>query len=1107
MQRARIALTLTCWACVAAAQSTLGTIAGAVHDASGAAVSDASLTLRNLDENTRFQAASAADGLYEFLNLKPGRYTVTAEKAGFATAETGEIVLDARHTKAANFALEVAPHTDSLLIAASVPAVDVDDGTLADSKTFEQITRLPMNYRASNNNSPLVAVFTEPGVKTDTVQRLSLSGGMPPEVEISVDGISAVNIAGNSQNYGMTPSAEMIGEFLVTSVNNSAEFGQMGDITMVTRGGTNQWHGSLLWYQQNRALDATIYGASAKQAKVFNTFGGSLSGPAMIPRLYDGHNRTFFFIDYEGTRRPQTLLQQMSVPSRGMESGDLTGVPGGAAVDPLNGAPFPANRIPSTRISSVSQKLLTSWYPAPNQGPGAAYNYLLLGPANSNMNGYDARLDHTIGSAQRVFARWSSNSDLALSPGYLLPASTFQSINRNLVLSHTYSLHPNLSNEFRFGFSIFRDIQDFPVRGSDAVASLGLVGLNLTSAGASGGFPVFDFSDGTGFTTIGSPRSTASESRLFQYTEKLQWIRSRHTIDFGADVRRVGYRATLHAGGCADDFGCFTFSSGSFSGNAFADLLLGLPTTSDYASLGPNIHEFETNAGFFAQDTWRLSRRLTLDLGLRWEVHPPFEEGDGNIANFDRQTGSLIIPDHSLPPAPSFLAAINACSLTQVQPCTSVLRASQAGLPEGLRRTDYRNWNPRFGLAWQPWGDAKTVVRGGIGRFTQSLLGWFAFGPTGIATSDVRTFNNYQGPATPPLFTFPNVSPPLDNLGTIATETFAYGVDPTLKDPHSFQWNVTLEREMPWKALLRASYVGVQTVGLPVPVDFNQVPASAVPFSPARRPYSNWADVFSMEGIGYSNYQAMHLEISRRFHHDLFVQASYVLSKDLGEVGTLGRVNFPTEFQQVAVSDRFDTRYDRGNLGGARRSQFLLSALVPLPVGRGRALGANWRGWKQQLLGGWELSTISLVQSGPYLTPTISVGSDQSNTDVLDRGVSARPDRIGNGSLSDPTAQQYFDPAAFVRVPKGAGRFGNAGAGILEGPGTVAIAGGLSKTFRLSERFRLRTEATFINLPNHPNFNAPNSNVSSPLFGKLTSVQSVQGAGNRTGQLGARLDF
>jgi hypothetical protein len=308
---------------------------------------------------------------------------------------------------------------------------------------------------------------------------------------------------------------------------------------------------------------------------------------------------------------------------------------------------------------------------------------------------------------------------------------------------------------------------------------------------------------------------------------------------------------------------------------------------------------------------------------------------------------------------------------------------------------------------------------------------------------------------------------------------------------------------------MRVSYVASQTSGLEKFADLNQVPASATPYSRSRTPYPVWLSVKSFENLGFTNYQSLQTEVSRRFRAGLYFQAAYTLAKQLGNAGNTATSDFPPEtpFGGVPI-DRFNTRTDRGDFGASRRHRFVLTAIFPLPVGKGRAFGTRLHGLAQTIAGGWDLSTVTLIQSGPYQTPTMSVNLDRSNTNLAGRTGIARPDRIGDGNLSDPTPNRYYDITAFSAPPIGAGRFGNAGTGILRAPGTIAVAAGLSKTFAVTEKVRLRIEGTFTNLPNHPNFFQPVVNISNPIaFGKLTSVQSSENSGNRTGQVGVRVEF
>jgi carboxypeptidase family protein len=1093
------------------AQSTFGTIVGTVKDSSGAAVPAAAIDVQELDNNTTQTAVSNDEGLYELLDLKPGRYLITATKSGFSTFTVPEMILPGRETVRADIRLEPAPVKESVVVTGVAAILNTENGTISDTKSFRQITELPLNYRGVTT-SPLAALMTVPGVQQDLVNHPSIGGGLPAQIEYSLDGISTANIRTFGPLSEMYMSTEMLSEFKVISVNNSAEYGQMGDVTVITRGGANQLHGSALWYHQNAALDATIYGAPEKQAKVYNTFGGSFSGPVYLPKLYRGRDRTFFFLDYEGNRKPSTVLQQLSVPTASMRAGDLNGVPGGSAVDPLSGAPFAGNIIPTTRINSVAHTLLAKFYPLPNYNPGGTTNadYRPLVPNIVDTDGYDVRIDHVLSSRQQIFGRWTWKKISSLRSNGLLPPSNNDDRYRNLIFSHNFILRPNLINESRFGFSLFLHREQFPILGADAVAALGLQGLNLSNARGTGGFPLFDFSDGTGFYGIGHSRDGPLGSRTWQFTDNLSWIRGRHSMRLGADVRHIGWESVLSFGG-GDDFGTFGFRQGAFSGNAFADLLLGLPYVSEYGLIGPNLNEAANHFHFYGQDEWRVNNRLTVNFGLRWTLHPPMIEASGNITNFDTATGNIIVPDHTLPAAPGFLEGVNACpgTITTI-PCTKIITASQAGLDPGLRRTYYGNWAPRVSFAWRPFANNNTVVRSGFGEFTQTILGQTAYGPTGIHTTDLRDSFNYQGPGIAPRFVLPLVASGPFALPQPGTEFFGYGMDLNYKDPRSYQWNFTLEHAVASRTTLRLSYVGMHSVGLNELVSYQQEHASTKPYSQSDRPYPAMGGIQMWENIGFASYEALQAEVERRFSRGLFFQASYAYSKNIGNAGSFrggqGNLLFPPEALPNQITDRFNTRLDRGNLAGSRPNRFLFTGIYELPWGKARKFANQLRPFANALLGGWDVSTIVLLESGPFQTALIGGRFDQSHSTL--NGRNGRPDRIGDGNLPNPTPDRWYDITAFEPTPKGAGRFGDSGVGILRGPGIATVAAGLFKSFSITEKLRMRIEGTFTNIANHPNFYPPPTQVDSPVsFGKITQVQSQENSGNRVGQVAARLDW
>jgi hypothetical protein len=530
----------------------------------------------------------------------------------------------------------------------------------------------------------------------------------------------------------------------------------------------------------------------------------------------------------------------------------------------------------------------------------------------------------------------------------------------------------------------------------------------------------------------------------------------------------------------------------------------------------PDVDGRTVQTGLYAQDEWQLGRRLTVNAGLRWQLNPAFKEQLGDLANFDPALNAMVVPEKlltTLGPTAGFLQSFNSCSLpgrNTALACTQFLTASQAGLPQGLRNLYWKNFQPRASFAYRPFASNKTVVRAGFGIFTIFNLGQLSFNNSGNPTSSVHTYANNIGGQ--PLFVFPQTAPP--NQGTtFGGGTLNQGVDPNYRDPQSAQWNVTLEQELNPTTSVRLSYVGMNSYRLGVTEDLNQIPPSTTPYTAnpyvdPRAPYQNWFALLSSENAGFANYQALEVEGNHRMAGGLFFQANYTWAKNLSDAQGDAPSGFsPEVLYGTPVSDRFDLAANRGNVAGARRHRFLLTGTYQLPFGKGR----NWATHSSLLngiVGGWDLNTIVLIESGPWLTPIISSALDQSNTDINARGTILRPDLSGNPIPANQTSGAYYNLSAFAPTPAGAGRIGDAGVGTLEGPGTIAVNVGLSKTFLLTERFKLRFESTFTNVLNHTNFAPPATNVSNAAtFGVLQTAQIAENGGNRTGQLALRLDF
>jgi hypothetical protein len=520
------------------------------------------------------------------------------------------------------------------------------------------------------------------------------------------------------------------------------------------------------------------------------------------------------------------------------------------------------------------------------------------------------------------------------------------------------------------------------------------------------------------------------------------------------------------------------------------------------------VRAYTWQTGLYAQDEWHAGRNLTVNFGLRWQALPPFVSEINNLTAFNPATGGVVVPDNATIRA-GFLETINGCpGVNPALPCAPVTKASTLGMGGGVRYFYKKNFQPRVSVAYRPFGDNKTVVRAGFGIFTMTSLGQLSFNTTNIAVAVVRTAANGLSVSGQPLFQFPNVRPPEDPISAAGTGDFYQNVNLHFRDPQSAQWNVTVERELSAGTTLRVSYVGMNSYRMPQTEDLNQQLPSAQPVDYSLRPYPNWGRILSSENQAFANYQALETELNKSFGHGLLFQASETWAKNLGNgSGDAPNAFSPEIIYGTPVADRFALNLNRGNIAGTRRQRALVSAIYQLPFGKGRAYLQKASPLVNGVLGGWEVSTVTMVQTGPFLAPITSPGFDSANLNLVYRGAALRPDRTGSGMLANPTPNAWFDITAFNGVP-GAGRIGNSGVGILEGPGTTAIAAGLAKNFAVTERARLRLEATFTNVPNHPNFAAPAVDVSAPAtFGKITSVQSAENSGNRTGQLALRLDF
>lgn len=1119
-------------------QSTYGTLLGTVTDASGAVVPRASVTVTETGTNLSKDSKANERGDYEIPNLLSGAYEVSVEAPGFRKFVRRGVNLAPRAEVRVDVSLEVGTTGTAVEITAAAPVITTETATVSEAEQGREVMQLPTNYRG-RSTSPLNAITTIPGIQVDSggvtgSNSISIAGSHPSQNEFTVDGFSVTSPRYNGPTPEMFPSSEQIQEIRVTSELAPAEYGQVGDVTFISKGGTNQLHGSAFEYFQNDKLDAIPAFANGKPKKRDNTFGGSIGGPVWLPKIYNGKNRTFFFFDYESNRQRSASPVTNNVPTPAMTSGDFSGLcssygsdgvcadsNGTQLVNPFNGSPFPRNQIPSSMMNPVSQKVLSTFYPAPNV-PNAdplntSNNFRLNAPQPITTNLYDIRGDQTLTSKQSLFVRWSWKKLTSETPRNMgIPRDTILDP-KAIVVSYNYTILPRLLNEFRFGYNQQTTAVTYPKfpDGSKVISDLGLQQLGPFPAGSA--YPDFEFQGQSGITSVNGAREELLREHKYQFADNLTWIRGRHTMKFGFDIRALRV-ADYESFIASDNFGTYYFNGG-FTGYDFADFLLGLPYQSEVVNAGPDFDGRARAWAFFGQDSLKVTPKLSIDFGVRYEYHPPFHDNSLQITNFDRATGITFVPNAAslaLATEP-FLQSINACQLPTPNPtsyglfpCSKVITAQEAGFPETLRIADKKKIMPRLSFAYRLTN--KTVIRAGAGMYDQTLMGQVFYSLTGIHTSDYRVFPNSitNGVAA---IQFPNTKTGTGSsgVGPAGLASFATGNQIDLHDPYLSQWSFTVERELGAQTGLRLTYTGMRSVGLLVSPDLNQIPPQAQPYDPRQKPYPNWGTIKTRDNGGTSFYSALEVVATHRYSSGVFLQSSYTWAKDLsnGE-GDAPNAGYNAE-NGPRVSNRFDLGAVYGNVSFARRHRWLTTATIDLPFGRHRRFGSSWNTASEFLLGGWRTTHIFLLQTGPYLTPYYSGGNDPSGTNTPRRGVGTlRPDRLPASACSglSITEGQVFDNNCFYYGwPAPIGRFGNSGVGILQGPGTVLWSAALSKNFPIREPVLMRFEASFTNLPNHVNLGTPNMTANSSSFGVISSVQNPEGAAARTVQFGLRLDF
>ena len=1057
-------------AAIGSAQSTFATLTGTVTDSSGAIVPGVTVTATHLATNLNASVKTNEAGIYTLGNLREGDYRLDAKASGFSDLTIQGVSLVSRALRRVDLTLQVATAQQSIEVSAAPGLIETDTGKIGDVRTGQDLNTLPIN---AVTNGPLgfmgiSAMFNLPAGTTT----LSMSGSMPGEQGFSYDGSNGDNGTGggfnNLLNYG-----EWVQELKLDYINNSAEFGAMTQIGIVGKSGGNDVHGAVFDSYNSPVFNARAVFATKRGTGVSHTPGFTLGGPVYIPKFYNGKNRTFWLIDGQlNTGGSTGTALVATVPTQAMRNGTF-GVP---IRDPFTGDIYSNGQIPASAINPVVKLIQDRFYPLPNYANtnsvnSVNFNETVSAPYLTDRN-IMTRLDQRFSDKDYVYATFAMDQySVPVLEGNLPTFGTRKQLRDQKVVNLTYShtFRPTLLNELRFGHA--SDINNYqgPINGPQQVAYLGLQGLapNLPSTG---GLLNVSFV-GLPLQGLSQVNSNQGGAKAEHFQDQVSHFRGKHAVKFGGEIGRF-FPTSRTAGSCL--FGCVTFANTYSqvpgipnSGSPYADFLFGVPTSATINSPPLTIQPRRWAKSVYVTDNWKVTSRLTLDLGLRYEYAGTWSEASGLLSMFDRGSGKIVVPDGSL------------SKISPLMPASyvPVVTAGSVGLPNSLINGDKNNFAPRFGIAWRPFGN-NTVFRGGYGIFYNSL----ASQPSIAGVPYSITVPTYTNTTPAPTIVLPQVFPGTATSGP-KTVGLPSALNPNIKIPYTQQLNVTIEHQR-WGVGWRASYVG--TFGRQVLFSYN-INAPVVDsqlFINKPRLFPNYPGIsYGINGANH-NYNALSLGVLRHMRSGLQLDSSLTWARDIGD--------------NVSPENPFDLRRERGVNQSIPTLRFINTLVYELPVGRGRKwLSSSPRAFNA-VLGGWQISTITEMQTGQFLTPTVTIADPTGiayTTSANRPLVTIRPDVLDDPRVANPTLQRWFNPASFAAPP--IGRFGDSSRGLVFGPGENVWHAGLQKWFAFSDNPRaprLRADLYATNVFNHPNWSNPNVNISSGQAGVITNAAGINGS-------------
>jgi carboxypeptidase family protein/TonB-dependent receptor-like protein len=1093
---------------VALAQFETATLTGTVTDAAGAVVPNANVKAINEATNVEATAVANGEGRYLFPNLRPGTYRVVATAQGFKQAVSNGVELQVNQAARLDIQLTVGAVTEQVNVTAEAPILETESASRGAVIDQTKMVELPLNGRDYNQLALL-----SPGVLAPTPRLQSIgfkgvfnvNGNRAFQNAFQLDGVDNTSYSNSFRGLNaqiVQPSVEALEEFKIQTNAYSAEFGRSAGalINAVVRSGTNSVHGTVYEFLRNSELDASNFFANKaglkKPFRQRNQFGAAAGGPIV-------KNKTFIFGDYEGLRDaagtvrfssvPQPIWRQATFarpifnPYNPSDTGQDFKI---AAVPGCNDGQGNCWRIPSNLIDPVGQKIINI-SPDPNAlSPNQDNNFVAVPVDRNRTNQFDFRGDHNFSNKVNMFGRYSyaKTNFFRPAPRPGLSEGSFNDTfgtadlkSQALAAGLVWVATPTIVSETRFGYALGDYFQLPPNFGTACPGEL--IGLKNapTDPAICGGIPVQNFPGGN-LRRIGRTTSVPQfqTPRSMNIRESVAWSRGSHALKLGVELLNVetGIRDIGSLLGNFDYTGRFTGGNGVWE-NALADMLLGFPSRYQQDS-NTTFDMYQHMYFLFAQDDWKITRKLTLNLGLRYEFATPPRERDFKWANFDSATGKFITAKGG--------------SLFE----------------QALIHPDRNNFAPRIGFAYS--ATPRTVIRGGYGIFynhanrlgREGLLG---FNPPFIILADANISGSGTLKSTDALFRLQDGVPPgfVDisrvNLTTVARKA----QDPFQRSPYVQQYNFGIQQEVLKDLVFDIAYVGNRGLKLPSFRNLNpnlytfNAQGAAVVGARELSSLSLNGDIQILENLGIANYNSLQTKLERRFSKGVTVLASYTYGKALTDsvdhLSTSGAGNGVDVGEFKEPQDPHHRRLEYGPAEFDVTHRFVLSGVWQLPFGRGKAYGNNWSRGADLALGGWEFSPIFTAQGGLPLTinqsQIVNIGGERRS----------RPDRLANGTLSDSqrTVDRWFDTSAFVPLSNTPGAvgfvpnhiFGNSGVGIVRGPGLVNLDFNLSKNFAIYERFSAQFRAEFFNALNHSNFGVPGVTTGAG-FGQIVNASDAR---------------